>query len=55
VLDDHDRRRGHVDTDLDHRGRNQEVDLVAGKTGHRSVLLVCLHAAVHQADAARHE
>ena len=31
VLDDHDRRVGHVDADLDHRGRHEHVGLARGE------------------------
>ena len=50
VLDDHDGGRGHVDTDLDHRRRHQEVGAALGKGGHGGVLLRRLHAAVDQRD-----
>ena len=52
VLDDHDRRRRHIDPDLDHRRRHQQVDRLAGEPGRDPVLLRRLHPAVDQADAA---
>ena len=52
VLDDHDRRLGHVDADLDDRGRDQDLRLPALEPLHRRVPLGTGHLAVHQPDRA---
>ena len=49
VLDNHYGCFRHVDADLDHRGRDQHVQLVPAEGAHHRVLLLLLHAAVEQA------
>ncbi len=44
-------RVGHVDTDLDDRGRHQHVDLPGGVGAHRRLLLLRRHPAVQLGDA----
>ena len=51
MLDHHDRRRRHVDADLDHRRRHQDLRAAGGEVGHHLVLLRRLHPPVHEADA----
>ena len=51
VLDHHHRRVGHVDADLDHRRRDEDVELAADERAHDAVLGVLLQAAVQQRDA----
>ena len=51
VLDEHHRRIGHVDPDLDDRGRHEDLDLVVAERAHRALARLGGHAAVHQADA----
>ena len=51
VLDHHQRGIGHVDADLDHRGGDQQVDLVRLECGHHRLFFVRLQAPVDQADA----
>jgi hypothetical protein len=46
LLDHHQRRIGHVDADLDHRGRHQQPCLAAGKAFHRRVLGLGPHLAM---------
>ena len=50
VLDDHDRRLGHVDADLDDRGRDEDLRLAALEALHRRVLVGARHPAVHEPD-----
>ena len=50
ALDDHQRRIGHVDADLDHRRRDQHRQLAGGEARHHRVLVRPLHPAVDQAD-----
>ena len=53
VLDHHDGRGRHVDADLDHRGRDQELaSAPSAKRAMARVLLGALHPAVHQLDLA---
>ena len=48
VLDQHHRRVGHVDPDLDHRRRDQHVGLPGGEAGHHVELLRGGQLAVHE-------
>ena len=50
VHHEHHRRVGHVDTDLDHGGTHQDVDLAGAERRHHGVLLVGGEPAVHQAE-----
>ena len=50
VLDHHERRIGHVDAHLDHRRRDEKLDLARLEGRHRRVLLRTGHAAVHESD-----
>ena len=50
VLDDDHRRVGDVDADLDHRGRDEDVELAGLEAAHDGVLLVRLHPAVHEVE-----
>ena len=40
VLDDHQRRIGHIDTDFDHRRRDQHIDVSGRERAHGRILLV---------------
>jgi hypothetical protein len=40
VLDEHHRRVGHVDADLDHRRGDQHVELAVAEGAHHRVLVV---------------
>ena len=51
VLDHHERGIGHVDAHLDHRRRDQKLDLARLEGRHGRVLLRTGHAAVHESDA----
>ena len=51
VLDDHDRRVGHVDADLDHGRRDEDVELAADERIHHAILDVLLQTAVQERDA----
>ena len=55
VLDHHDRRLGHVDADLDHRGGDQDLGFALRKGLHRRVLVAALHLAVDEADVVAEE
>ena len=48
VFDHHDRRVRHVDADLDDGGGDEDLGFPGGEGGHGSVLLLALHAPVHQ-------
>ncbi len=50
VLDDHHRRVRDVDADLDHRRRDEHVELPGAKRAHHRLLLLRRHLAVQQAD-----
>ncbi len=50
VLDDHDRRFGHVDPDFDHGRGHQDAGAAGGEILHRLVALRRLHLAVDKAD-----
>ena len=50
VLDDHDGSIGHIDAHLDHRGRNEHVDIAALKGIDHAVLLPRRHTAVKALD-----
>ena len=50
VEHDHHGGVGHVDADLDHRGRDQHVELAGGEVAHHGVLLVGRQPAVQHAD-----
>ena len=50
VLDNHDGGVGHVDAHLDHRGRNEHVDLAALEGVDHAILLPRRHAAVKTLD-----
>ena len=50
-LDEHHRRVRDVDTDLDHRGRDEHVVAPVPEVGHDGVLVPRLHAAVQGGDA----
>ena len=52
VEDDHHRRVRHVDSDLDHRGGDEHVDLTAPEGGHRLLLLHRAHPSVQEAEPA---
>ena len=52
MLDDHDRRLGHVDADLDDRGGDQNLRLPALEALHRRIPLGGGHLAMHEADSA---
>ena len=51
VLDEHHRRVRHVDAHLDHRRRDEQVDLAVAKPAHDVVALFARDAAVQQRDA----
>ena len=51
ALDEHDRRVGDVDADLDDRRRDEHVGLAGGERRHRLLLLARAHLAVQQRDA----
>jgi hypothetical protein len=51
VLDDHYGRVGHVDTDFDDGGGDEDVDFAALEAAHDDLFLVGVEAAVEQADA----
>ena len=51
LLDDHDRRVRDVDPDLDHRRRDEHVDLARLERRHDRAALGGLQPAVHAADA----
>ena len=48
VLDQHHRRVGHVDADLDHRRRNEDLHLVVAERAHDHIALLGLHAPVDE-------
>jgi len=48
VFDDHQAGSGNIHPDLDHGGRNQNVDLTALECPHGGLLLARPHAPVHQ-------
>ncbi len=50
VLDDHDRRVGDIDADLNHGGRDEHLDLAGQEPRHDDVALRRFHAAVDEAD-----
>ena len=50
ALDDHQRRIGHVDPDLDHRRRDQHRQLAGGEARHHRILVRPLHPPVDQPD-----
>ena len=52
MLDEHHRRVGDVDPDLDHRRGDEDVDLAVAEAAHDRVALVGGNAAVQQRDAA---
>ncbi len=51
ALDQHRRRVRHVDPNLDHRRRHQDVELVVAEGHHHLVLLARQHLAVDQRHA----
>ncbi len=51
VLDQHDRSVGHVDADLDHGGRDEEVDLAGLEPAHDGLLVLDAQSAVQEAHA----
>ena len=55
ALDDHHRRRRHVDPDLDHGRADQHVQLAVAEARHLGVALGRLEPAVDQADPQRRE
>ncbi len=50
VLDHHDARLRHVDADLDHRGRDQDLRRALGEGRHGGVLFAALHLAMDEPD-----
>ena len=55
IFDDHHGSIGYVDTDLDDRGGNEDVQFVVAETPHGLVFLSGLHRAVEQAHALMRE
>src|SRR5437588_2981722 len=51
ALDEHDRRVGDVDADLDDAGGDEQVGVTRGEAGHPLLLLPSRHPAVEQLDA----
>ena len=51
VLDDHDRRIGHVHADFNHRGGHQHIDLAALETAHDDFLFVRIEPPMQQPEA----
>ncbi len=51
ALDEHDRRVGDVDADLDHRRRDEHVGATGGERRHRRLLVLRAHLAVQERDA----
>ena len=49
-LDHHDRRIWYVDADLDHRSRDQDLELASFEAGHDPVLFGAGHPAMQQTD-----
>src|SRR5262249_43498164 len=50
MLDHHDGRLRHVDTDLDHGGGNQKPRVAGREKLHGAILVGALHLAVHEID-----
>src|ERR1043165_2991973 len=46
VLDDHQRRIGNIDANLDYHGRHQQIELMVAEELHHTVLLIILQAAM---------
>ena len=55
VVDDHHRRRRHVDADLDHRGRDEHVELAGAQRAHPASRSTAVEPAVHEPDAQRRQ
>ena len=55
ALDDHHRRRRHVDADLDHGRADEDVELAVAEAGHLGVALGGLEPAVDHPDPERVE
>ena len=55
ALDDHHRRLGHVDADLDDRRPDEHVELAVAEPGHLGVAVGGLHPAVDEPDPERRE
>jgi hypothetical protein len=49
ILDHHQAGIGHIDADLDHGGRHQQLDLAGAELGHDRLFLGRLHPPVDQA------
>ena len=51
VLDHHHGRFRHVHPDLDHGGRDQDIQVGSGERLHHRVLFRAFHSPMHQSDA----